>query len=49
MQKGKPSGSAVFAALERAAHLYFDQEPGIFQDEYALRFAGLKDINPLYA
>jgi methyltransferase (TIGR00027 family) len=47
MEEGKPSGSAVFAALERAAHLYFDREPKIFSDDYALRFGGLKDKNEL--
>jgi methyltransferase (TIGR00027 family) len=42
VEEGKPSNTAVFAALSRAAHLYFDSEPKILEDYLALRLCGLK-------
>ncbi len=41
MEEGRPSSTAVAAAMMRAAHLLWDDEPKILKDELAL---GLSDI-----
>lgn len=43
MKEGRPSGSAIFAAISRAAHLILDGEPKIFQDDFALAFSGMQN------
>ncbi|OGO18620.1 MAG: hypothetical protein A2Z15_02260 [Chloroflexi bacterium RBG_16_50_11] len=43
MEAGKPSKTAVFAAMTRAAHLFLDGEPKILRDDFALKFCGMKD------
>ena len=44
MESEKVSGSAIFAALTRAAHLFFDGEPKILHDNYTLGFSGMRDV-----
>ena len=43
MEKGQPSGTAIFAALMRAAHLFLDDEPKILRDNFALPFSNLQN------
>ena len=40
MEEGKPSATAIFCAMVRAAHLLWDQPPKIFEDTFALAFSG---------
>lgn len=40
MEKGRPSATATFAAMLRAAHLLWDDEPKIFEDTLALQLSG---------
>ena len=41
MEGEKPSWTAIFAAMNRAAHLILDGKPKILQDDFAL---GLSDM-----
>jgi len=47
MEKGQPSGSAIFAAMNRYAHLILDDKPKILEDTFARDFSGMKDENSL--
>ena len=40
MEEGKPSATALFSAMVRAAHLLWDQPPKIFEDTLALQLSG---------
>jgi len=42
MEEGRPSFTAIGAAMLRAAHVLLDEEPPILQDEFALRLSGLE-------
>jgi methyltransferase (TIGR00027 family) len=46
---GKISQSAINAAFARAAHLFFDAEPKIIRDDYAVRLSGLNDDDTFLA
>jgi methyltransferase (TIGR00027 family) len=48
MEEGKPSSTAIAAALARAAHLHFDGVPKVFADPFALRLAGLESEAALH-
>ena len=41
MEEGRPSLTAVFAAMMRAAHLLLDDEPKILRDDLALGLSGI--------
>lgn len=43
MEEGRPSSTAVAAAMMRAAHLLWDAEPKILRDELALGLSGVGD------
>lgn len=47
MEAKEPSGSAIIAAITRAAHLFIDDEPKIFHDDFALGFSGIQDETAL--
>src|SRR4051794_5125240 len=49
MEEGRPSSTAVAAAMMRAAHLLWDAEPKILRDELALGLSGLGDETTLRA
>ena len=49
MEEGKPSASAVFSAMLRAAHLLWDQPPKIFEDTVALQLSGCESEAALKA
>lgn len=49
MEEGKPSKTAIGAAIYRAAHLILDDEPYVFRDDFALRFSGIRDEAALKA
>jgi methyltransferase (TIGR00027 family) len=49
MEEGRPSSTAVAAAMMRAAHLLWDAEPKILRDELALGLSGLGDETRLRA
>jgi methyltransferase (TIGR00027 family) len=49
MQEGQPSRTAITAALWRAAHLLLDDEPKVFRDDFAMRFAGFASTAALRA
>ena len=49
MEEGKPSASAVFSAMLRAAHLLWDQPPKIFEDTLALQLSGCESEAALKA
>ena len=40
MEEGRPSITATFTAMLRAAHLLWDGPPKIFEDTFALRLSG---------
>jgi len=42
MEEGRPSATAQFAAMWRAAHLLWDDDPKIFQDPLALGLSGME-------
>jgi methyltransferase (TIGR00027 family) len=44
MEEGKPSRTAVVAAIFRTAHLLLDGEPKILRDDLAFGFSGLSDL-----
>ncbi len=41
MEEGRPSATAVVAAMARAAHLFLDDEPKVLQDSLALGLSGI--------
>lgn len=47
MESTGPSGTALSAALLRAAHLLFDEEPKVFVDELAMPLCGFHDVSAL--
>jgi methyltransferase (TIGR00027 family) len=49
MEEGRPSSTAVAAAMMRAAHLLWDDEPKILKDELALGLSGIGDEATLRA
>ena len=49
MEEGQPSGTAVDAAIYRAAHLAWDHPPKIFEDTLALKVSGCADQAALRA
>ena len=49
MQRGKPSQTAISAALFRAAHLHLYDGPTIHQDTFALPLSGIGGIDELRA
>ena len=42
MEEGRPSATAIGAAMARAAHFLWAEDPKIFQDPLALRLSGLE-------
>ena len=42
MEEGRPSTTAMGAAMVRAAHLRWDDNPKIFQDPLALGLSGVE-------
>jgi methyltransferase (TIGR00027 family) len=49
MQEGRPSATAITAAMVRAAHLAFDDAPKVFSDSLALRLSGMENVAALQA
>lgn len=49
MEEGRPSLTAVMAAMIRAAHLLLDDEPKILRDDLALGFSGVENEAALRA
>jgi methyltransferase (TIGR00027 family) len=49
MEEGKPSATAMLAAMFRAAHLLWDNRPKIFEDTLALRLSGCESEDALRA
>ena len=49
MEDGRPSSTAMGAAMARAAHLLLDGEPKILKDELALGFSGMENKAALRA
>jgi O-methyltransferase involved in polyketide biosynthesis len=49
MEEGRPSATAIGAAIMRAAHLLLDDDPKIFQDPLALRLSGAESAAALRA
>ena len=49
MEEGRPSSTAQFAAMWRAAHLLWDNDPKIFQDPLALALSGMESEAALRA
>lgn len=43
MEEGRPSASAIAAAMMRAAHFLWDETPKIFQDQLALGLSGVEN------
>src|SRR5262245_25303961 len=43
MEEGQPSGTALLAAMTRAAHLFQDGEPKVLRDELALQLSGFEN------
>ena len=42
MEEGRPSATALGAALLRAAHVVVDDEPKILKDDFAAVFSGVE-------
>jgi methyltransferase (TIGR00027 family) len=42
MEEGRPSATAIVAAMMRAAHVLLDDEPKILRDDLALRLSGVE-------
>jgi methyltransferase (TIGR00027 family) len=42
MEEGKPSVTAVFTSISRAAHLFLDDDPKILRDDFALGFSDVQ-------
>jgi methyltransferase (TIGR00027 family) len=49
MEEGRPSSTAIGAAMLRAAHLLLDDEPKILKDDFALGFSGVENEAALQA
>ena len=49
MDEGKPSRTAIMAAINRAAHLFLDGEPKIVRDELALGLSGMSNEEEILA
>ena len=49
MEEGRPSATAIGAAIVRAAHLLLDDDPKIFQDPLALSLSGAESEAALHA
>jgi methyltransferase (TIGR00027 family) len=49
MEEGKPSRTAVVAAIFRTAHLLLDGEPRILSDDLAFGFSGLSDLKEVHS
>lgn len=49
MEEGRPSATAMIAAMQRAGHLLWDDAPKIFQDPLALGFSGVESESALQA
>jgi methyltransferase (TIGR00027 family) len=45
MEEGRPSSTAIGAAMDRAAHLFLDDYPKVFEDTFALALSGCTDEN----
>jgi len=43
MEEGKPSSTAINSAMMRAAHLFLDDDPKIFRDDFAGQLAGFEN------
>lgn len=49
MEEGRPSATAMIAAMQRAAHLLWDEAPKILQDPLALGLSGVESEGALQA
>jgi methyltransferase (TIGR00027 family) len=49
MEEGRPSATAMMAAIQRAEHLLWDDDPKIFQDPLALDLSGIASASALQA
>src|SRR5215471_16939100 len=49
MEEGRPSATAMMAAMARASHLFLDDDPKIFQDPLALGLSGVENEGALQA
>jgi methyltransferase (TIGR00027 family) len=49
MEEGRPSSTAMGAAILRAAHLLLDDEPKILRDDFASHFSGVENEAALRA
>src|SRR5439155_27339973 len=49
MEEGRPSSTAMIAAMWRAAHLLWDDDPKVFQDPWALGLSGVESEAALRA
>src|SRR5260221_10180709 len=49
MEEGRPSSTALGAAMLRAAHLVVDDEPKILKDDFAAVFSGVENEAALRA
>jgi hypothetical protein len=49
MEEGRPSTTAMIAAMVRAAHLVLDDDPKILQDPLALGLSGVENEAALRA
>ena len=49
MEEGRPSATAIGAAMVRAAHFLWAEDPKIFQDHLALRLSGMESEAALQA
>ena len=49
MEEGRPSTTAVLAAMTRASHLFLDDDPKIFEDPLALGLSGMQNEAALCA
>jgi len=49
MEEGRPSTTAVLAAMTRASHLFLDDDPKIFEDPLALKLSGMENEAALRA
>jgi methyltransferase (TIGR00027 family) len=49
MEEGRPSATAMVAAIQRAEHLLWDDAPKIFEDPLALGLSGIGSASELLA
>jgi hypothetical protein len=47
MEEGRPSFTALAAAMQRAVHLHLDAPPKILEDTLALPFCGFENSDSL--